>query len=177
MEVISLSLPDFLDDLQKSVNNIVTYKDHKRQLNMTLINANTKFLVVIVMFNMLIAIMADSFDNVQENLKIQSFRAKARVCADLLIDFNKNHGLFKQQYLHICTVKDDAGENAIMSSQSQWEGRLKAVKREIKEVEKRLDSKISDKISGLDIKMSGIESKISGLESKMDRLLEAIIKK
>ena len=33
------------------------------------------FLVVIVMLNMLIAIMADSFDNVQENLKIQSFRA------------------------------------------------------------------------------------------------------
>ena len=32
------------------------------------------------MLNMLIAIMADSFDNVQENLKIQSFRAKARVC-------------------------------------------------------------------------------------------------
>merc|ERR1711988_1708167 len=72
------------------------------------------FLVVIVMLNMLIAIMADSFDNVQENLKIQSFRAKARVCADLLIDFSKKHALFRQQYLHICTVKDEAGEHALM---------------------------------------------------------------
>ena len=92
------------------------------------------FLVVIVMLNMLIAIMADSFDNVQENLKIQSFRAKARVCADLLIDFSPQHALFKQEYLHVCTVKDEAGENAMMSNQSQWEGRLKAVKREIKGV-------------------------------------------
>jgi len=90
------------------------------------------------MLNMLIAIMADSFDNVQENLKIQSFRAKARVCADLLIDFSERHALFKQQYLHICTVKDEAGEHALMSNQSQWEGRLKAVKREIQDVEKRL---------------------------------------
>ena len=94
------------------------------------------FLVVIVMLNMLIAIMADSFDNVQENLKIQSFRAKARVCADLLIDFSERHPLFKQQYLHICTVKDEV--SALMSNQSQWEGRLKAVKREIQDVEKRL---------------------------------------
>ena len=86
------------------------------------------------MLNMLIAIMADSFDNVQENLKIQSFRAKARVCADLLIDFSPQHALFKQEYLHVCTVKDEAGENAMMSNQSQWEGRLNAVKREIKGV-------------------------------------------
>ena len=90
------------------------------------------FLVVIVMLNMLIAIMADSFDNVQSNLKIQSFRAKARVCADLLIDFSERHPLFKQEYLHICTIKDEAGESAHMSNQSQWEGRLKAVKKEIK---------------------------------------------
>ena len=128
------------------------------------------FLVVIVMLNMLIAIMADSFDNVQENLKIQSFRAKARVCADLLIDFSKKHALFKQQYLHICTVKDEAGEHALMSNQSQWEGRLKAVKREIKDVEKRLKGEMGTRMDGLD-------GRISGLESKIDKLLEVMLKK
>merc|ERR1712178_480245 len=101
------------------------------------------FLVAIVMLNMLIAIMADSFDNVQENLKIQSFRAKARVCADLLIDFSERHKLFKQEYLHICTIKDEAGESALMSNQSQWDGRLKAVKREIKESNAKMDAKMS----------------------------------
>ena len=65
------------------------------------------------------------------------------MCADLLIDFSPQHDLFKQQYLHICTVKDEAGENAMMSNQSQWEGRLKAVKREIQDVEKRLKAELA----------------------------------
>merc|ERR1712178_118116 len=111
------------------------------------------FLVVIVMLNMLIAIMADSFDNVQENLKIQSFRAKARVCADLLIDFSPQHALFKQEYLHVCTVKDEAGESALMSNQSQWEGRLKAVKREIKESNAKMDAKMSEMKADMGAKM------------------------
>lgn len=62
-DYISKDEPDFLDDLQKSVNNIVTYKDHKRQLNMTLINANTKFLVVIVMLILLMASIILVFKN------------------------------------------------------------------------------------------------------------------
>ena len=110
--------------------------------------------------------MADSFDNVQENLKIQSFRAKARVCADLLIDFSPQHVLFKQEYLHVCTVKDEAGENAMMSNQSQWEGRLKAVKREIKGVRDEMGSR-----------MDGLDGRISGLESKIDKILEALTTK
>ena len=115
------------------------------------------------MLNMLIAIMADSFDNVQENLKIQSFQvsSKARVCADLLIDFSPQHALFKQEYLHVCTVKGPRfklRENAMMSNQSQCEGRLKAVKREIGGVRDEMGSgmgrgavKVTDtEISGLD---------------------------
>ena len=43
------------------------------------------------------------------------------------------YSLFKQKCLHICTIKDEAGESALMSGQTQWEGRLKAVKKEIKQ--------------------------------------------
>ena len=132
------------------------------------------FLVVIVMLNMLIAIMADSFDNVQENLKIQSFRAKARVCADLLIDFSPQHSLFKQQYLHICTVKDEAGENAMVSNQSQWEGRLKAVKREIKGVRDGLKGEMQDVEERLRGEMTELKGKMAGLNTKIDKILEAL---
>ena len=124
------------------------------------------FLVVIVMLNMLIAIMADSFDNVQSNLKIQSFRAKASVCADLLIDFNKRHKLFTQQYLHICTIKDEAGESAHMSNQSQWEGRLKAVKKEIKESNAKMDARMNE-----------MGAKMDEMNARMDKILEAVLKK
>ena len=132
------------------------------------------FLVVIVMLNMLIAIMADSFDNVQENLKIQSFRAKARVCADLLIDFSERHPLFKQQYLHICTVKDEAGEHALMSNQSQWEGRLKAVKREIQDVEKRLKGDMKAEMNEMN---NRIDTKMNEMNAKIDKILEVMLKK
>ena len=128
------------------------------------------FLVVIVMLNMLIAIMADSFDNVQENLKIQSFRAKARVCADLLIDFSERHPLFKQEYLHICTIKDEAGESALMSNQSQWEGRLKAVKREIKESNAKMDARMNEMKADMGAKMDE-------MNARMEKILEAILKK
>ena len=128
------------------------------------------FLVVIVMLNMLIAIMADSFDNVQSNLKIQSFCAKARVCADLLIDFSERHPLFKQEYLHICTIKDEAGESALMSNQSQWEGRLKAVKREIKESNAKMDARMNEMKADMGAKMDE-------MNGRMEKILEAILKK
>ena len=45
--------------------------------------------------------------------------------------------MFKD-YLHICDMKDD---NAI-ANRDTWEGRLKAVKNEIRGVEKRIDTKV-----------------------------------
>jgi len=100
------------------------------------------FLVVIVMTNMLIAIMADSFDYVWANLKAQTFKSIANVCVDLLISFNENHPLFREDYLHICTVKDYAEEKAMMNNQNEWEGRLKAVKTEIQTVRTKLETKM-----------------------------------
>ena len=124
------------------------------------------FFVVIVMLNMLIAIMADSFDNVQENLQIQSFKAKARVSADLLIDLPKNHSLFATMHLHICTVKDDAAESAIMTSQNQWEGRLKAVKNEISGVERKMESNQAE----IKANQAKVESNQAKMESKLGKI-------
>jgi len=155
----------------------VEYDDNAISIAARVFVAFFLFLVVIVMLNMLIAIMADSFDNVQENLKIQSFRAKARVCADLLIDFHASHKLFAQEYLHICTVKDEAGESALMSNQSHWEGRLKAVKREIITVKRDITKNQAEMKAEMKAEMGSMNAKISGLESKIDLLLEAIKKK
>ena len=126
---------------------------------------------------MLIAIMADSFDNVQSNLKIQSFRAKAKVCADLLIDFNAGYSLFQQKCLHICTIKDEAGENAIMSGQSQWEGRLKAVKKEIKEMKAEMKAEMSEMKNKIDTNMNEMKAEINEMKANMEKILKAVLKK
>lgn len=46
-DYISKDESDFLTDLQKSVDIIISYQGHKRQLNKTLLNPNTKFLMVV----------------------------------------------------------------------------------------------------------------------------------
>ena len=80
------------------------------------------FIVVIVLLNMLIALMGDSYDNVTENIQIESIRARARVFADLLVDINRKNDIFCD-WLHVCAAKD---ENAF-SNRSTWEGKLKAM--------------------------------------------------
>ena len=90
------------------------------------------FIVVIVLLNMLIALMGDSYDNVTENIQIESIRARARVCADLLIDVDGKNNIFGE-WLHVCVAKD---ENTF-SNRSTWEGKLKAMKREIGGVKRR----------------------------------------
>ena len=70
-------------------------------------------------------------------------------------------------------MKDEAGESALMSNQSHWEGRLKAVKREIITVKRDITKNQAE----MKAEMGAMNAKISGLESKIDQLLEAIMKK
>ena len=79
--------------------------------------------------------------------------------------------------MHVCTVKDEAGENAMMSNQSQWEGRLNAVKREIKGVRDEMGSRMDGLEERLDACIIGLNDRIIGLESKIDKILEALTKK
>ena len=74
--------------------------------------------------------------------------------------------MFKQEYLHICTIKDEAGESALMSNQSQWEGRLKAVKREIKEIKSEMKAEMSE-----------MKIEMNEMKANMEKILEAILKK
>ena len=65
-----------------------------------------------------------------------------------------------------------------MSNQcEQWDGRLKAVKREIKGVEERLDSRMDGLEERLDACIIGLNDRIIGLESKIDKILEALARK
>ena len=142
---------DFLKPAEKP--NIAT-------MAFTLVGA-FMFIVVIVLMNMLIALMGDSYDNVTENIQIESIRARARVCADLLVDINSKNNIFCD-WLHVCAAKD---ENAF-SNRSTWEGKLKAMKREIGGVEKNLEKKME--LSDL---------KVDDMNKKLDAIMELLSKK
>merc|ERR1711871_90911 len=117
------------------------------------------FIVVIVLLNMLIALMGDSYDNVTENIQIESIRARARVCADLLIDVDSKNNIFCE-WLHVCVAKD---ENTF-SNRSTWEGKLKAMKREIGSVKKEMKKE-----------MNGVKKDMEDMNKKLDAKLDAIM--
>ena len=85
--------------------------------------------------------------------------------------------MFKQEYLHICTIKDEAGESALMSNQSQWEGRLKAVKREIKESNAKMKAEMSEMKNKIDTNMNEMKAEINEMKANMEKLLKAVLKK
>ena len=89
--------------------------------------------------------------------------------------------MFKQEYLHICTIKDEAGESALMSNQSQWEGRLKAVKREIKESNAKMKAEMKAEMkeikSEMKAEMSEMKIEMNEMKANMEKILEAILKK
>ena len=62
------------------------------------------------------------------------------------------------------------GESAHMSNQSQWEGRLKAVKKEIKESNAKMDARMNEMKADMGAKMDE-------MNARMEKILEAILKK
>ena len=135
---------DFLKPEKPEKPNIAT-------MAFTLVGA-FMFIVVIVLLNMLIALMGDSYDNVTENIQIESIRARARVCADLLIDVGTNDNIFCE-WLHVCVAKD---ENTF-SNRSTWEGKLKAMKREIGGVKKEVKKEVKKDIDGVKKEIDGVK--------------------
>ena len=148
---------DFLKPAEKP--NIAT-------MAFTLVGA-FMFIVVIVLMNMLIALMGDSYDNVTENIQIESIRARARVCADLLVDINSKNDIFCE-WLHVCAAKD---ENAF-SNRSTWEGKLKAMKREIGGVKKDLEKKME--LS--DLKVDEVKKDIDGVKKELKNDIDGVKK-
>ena len=126
------------------------------------------FIVVIVLLNMLIALMGDSYDNVTENIQIESIRARARVCADLLIDVDGKNNIFGE-WLHVCVAKD---ENTF-SNRSTWEGKLKAMKREIGGVKKEMKKDID----GVKKDIDSVKKDMEDMNKKLDAIMEVLAKK
>ena len=106
----------------------------------------------------------------------------ARVCADLLVDINRKNGIFCK-WLHVCAAKD---ENAF-SNRSTWEGKLKAMKREMGGVKKDLEKKmeLSDlKVDEVKKDIDGVKNDIDGMKKdmgdvnkKLDAIMELLSKK
>ena len=73
------------------------------------------FLVVIVMLNMLIAMMADSYEKVKENEKVHALHERANMVVDMELQHPGWHTFSK--YMHVAEAADEDSEPA-----PEWEG-------------------------------------------------------
>ena len=146
------------------------------------------FMVPIVTMNLLIAIMSDSYDRIRDNQRLEGRLQKAMV----LVDIDRTYGWLLDRiftrifgksiypvYLHVLAP---AGENdSIGRGEDQWDGRLKAIRRGIKEAIAGVKRDMENKMKGFERRMEGFErsmqNKVEGIENKMGNKMEGIEKK
>jgi hypothetical protein len=147
------------------------------------------FLVPIVTMNLLIAIMSDSYDRVRDNQRLEARLQKAMV----LVDIDRTYGgllsrFFGESiypfYLHVLAPADESG--SLDMGDDQWDGRLKAIQRGMKEAVAEVKSNVRDmgnkmegienKMEGFENKMEGIEKDVKGIERKLDQVLQQLLK-
>jgi hypothetical protein len=147
--------------------------------------------VLVIMLNLLIAIISDTFEKVTEK-EVAQFRSER---ARLIVEYEANVRLFsaitripldaylKSEALWLHVLKRSEQAHDVM----EWEGRMRNLKKHMDtqhkkvttgatEQYKKIDSKIDSKIGALESKM---ESKIGALESgqsKMESKLDTIIR-
>ena len=149
--------------------------------------------VLVVMMNLLIALISDSFERVQEKAAAQFQFERANIIRDnnMILDalqrwFGDRWAEPPCRWLHVLRPKEGAGAGgASAASEQEWSGRMRGLKRSQKELAAATDAKIA-KIAAAqkqtDAKIVAaqkqaadtaetVKADIAALTAKLDRLL------
>jgi hypothetical protein len=97
--------------------------------------------ILIVMFNMLIAQMGDSFERVQEIERVAAARERVRVLAGIIrYNMTRPDQQHFPKWLHILTSRE--GHSFKPKGEEDWEGRLATIKMEVKNVKKSISKDV-----------------------------------
>lgn len=121
------------------------------------------FINIIVMLNMIISILGDSFDEFQLNALYYDFKERTFV----VYEIEQIMGLFRPVeevgYLHICVNSNEADENL-------WRGKLIDLRLNIRETGKKLSAKFKK----VENKLAENEDKLTRIEAKTNLLSDQI---
>ncbi|OMJ83893.1 hypothetical protein SteCoe_15122 [Stentor coeruleus] len=114
---------------------------------------------VIVMLNLLISILGDSFDKFQLSAKEIDYMEMADSLSEIetMIFWRRNYG---NEGMYLVACSNDKKEN------SQWEGKIMSIKKEVKE--------IRDMISKHDEKFVSSEKRLESIEKGIAKILEKL---
>ena len=134
----------------------------------------------IVMINMLIAQMSDSFDHVQEHEEVEALKERGHVLGQMLryqLRWKRNDPKIFPDWLHVLTVRE--GVSMKRMGEEKWEGRLKKLQTKLRQSTNILNNKIDDNGKKMDQQVSILDEKvdkIAALDDKVDKMM-ALLKK
>ncbi|EGD77421.1 hypothetical protein PTSG_08519 [Salpingoeca rosetta] len=120
-------------------------------------------LVPVVLLNLLIALMSDSYERIQDRADIEFQLLRARILREqdawLTLEGKMDARRFPM-WLHVLVPKGSGvGRDG---GSVQWQGVLHALKKEV-----------ADKVEGVERKMGGVEGKVEGMETGFSKRLDA----
>ena len=168
-----------------------SYDDSSYGVFQKLLTAFIVFLLNVVLLNMLISIMAASFERVQDEIALNDSLTRLDTALEAMVYMRSASLLLKKKtrnreegYLIYCEP-DDMDEDA--SKEDVWEDRINMIKETMKQnqlkAQERFEvlenkvvqgiintAKIDSKMVQVDTKIVDMEKKVSGINAKLDQL-------
>jgi hypothetical protein len=129
--------------------------------------------VISLRLNLLIAIMADSFEKVKESERVEALRERAQIVVDMELHHPNWHTFHK--YMHVVDLVD---ANKAPTSESSWDGitgRVKHLLRaEMASTKEELDVKLGELGTTMASTKEELDVKLGELEIKLETTMMSL---
>lgn len=166
------------------------YDTDKLDLSATLILVFILFLISIVLLNMLIAIMGDSYDKVQDRKILTDSQERVEMILEstvLMKFFKKRPEEEREGYLLFCEVlEEDDNDDEVLTE--EWEGKINALKKMIRqnaqdlaksnqELEAKFEAQLSKSNQELEAKFEAkLETKLSQNNQELVKMIQDLLR-
>ncbi len=157
---------EYKDHLYETYNRLYgNYDDSEYSTSQRIINAIILFFLSVVLLNMLIALMGDSYGKVQETRVLTDSQTRLDMILEstiLMRLFEKRDNNIKKQYLIYCEPKGE--EEDVGGDSNQWEGGINVLKKLLRQSDQKV-TVISADMKELEQRFN---SKVAGIEKRME---------
>ena len=151
------------------------HDDSNYNVSQKLFTSLILFLLNVVLLNLLISIMGDSYDKVQEKRVLTDSLTRLDMSLEAMVFLRvvrrgkKTEG---KGYLIYCETEE--ADNEDDPANVEWEGRINVIKKTLKQTDQKVQS-LTDKIDATNQKIGAMEQKVSAIiEQKMEQKIGAM---
>jgi hypothetical protein len=142
---------------------------------------------LVIMLNLLIAIISDSFEKMKEREMAQFLRERAGTIAEYqqlieMVPFLRCWITTNTAWVHVLKPADSSAAD---QQASEWNGRLRRMMDKMDGIDKNIDDNsrkverkvmegMEQKMKGVEQKMEGMQQKMEGMEQKMEQKMEGM---